>query len=200
MKVRYLHSDIDTLERIEIIRDLRRGEFDVLVGINLLREGLDIPEVSLVGDPRRRQGGLPALDALADPDHRPRRAQRQRPVIMYADRDHRLDAGARSTRPSAAATTQAEYNAAARHHAALGRAAPSWTSSPAPSPDFLDAAHAGRARRPGPPGPGQGRAVRRRSRSSAPRCARPPPTSSSSTPPSCATRPASSKSSTVELG
>ena len=45
---RYLHSDIDTLERIEIIRDLRRGEFDVLVGINLLREGLDIPEVSLV--------------------------------------------------------------------------------------------------------------------------------------------------------
>jgi excinuclease ABC subunit B len=49
IKVRYLHSDIDTLERMEIIRDLRLGEFDVLVGINLLREGLDIPEVSLVG-------------------------------------------------------------------------------------------------------------------------------------------------------
>jgi excinuclease ABC subunit B len=49
LKVRYLHSDIDTLERMEIIRDLRLGEFDVLVGINLLREGLDIPEVSLVG-------------------------------------------------------------------------------------------------------------------------------------------------------
>ena len=48
MKVRYLHSDIDTVERVEIIRDLRLGEFDVLVGINLLREGLDIPEVSLV--------------------------------------------------------------------------------------------------------------------------------------------------------
>jgi excinuclease ABC subunit B len=48
VKVRYLHSDVDTLERIEIIRDLRRGEFDVLVGINLLREGLDLPEVSLV--------------------------------------------------------------------------------------------------------------------------------------------------------
>ena len=48
VKVRYLHSDIDTVERIEIIRDLRLGEFDVLVGINLLREGLDIPEVSLV--------------------------------------------------------------------------------------------------------------------------------------------------------
>jgi excinuclease ABC subunit B len=48
VKVRYLHSDIDTVERVEIIRDLRLGTFDVLVGINLLREGLDIPEVSLV--------------------------------------------------------------------------------------------------------------------------------------------------------
>jgi excinuclease ABC subunit B len=47
-RVRYLHSDIDTIERVEIIRDLRKGEFDILVGINLLREGLDIPEVSLV--------------------------------------------------------------------------------------------------------------------------------------------------------
>jgi excinuclease ABC subunit B len=49
MRIRYLHSDIDTLERMEIIRDLRLGEFDILVGINLLREGLDIPEVALVG-------------------------------------------------------------------------------------------------------------------------------------------------------
>ena len=48
VKVRYLHADIDTVERVEIIRDLRLGEFDVLVGINLLREGLDMPEVSLV--------------------------------------------------------------------------------------------------------------------------------------------------------
>src|SRR3546814_20579104 len=48
LKVRYIHSDVDTLERIEIIRDLRLGVFDVLVGINLLREGLDIPECSLV--------------------------------------------------------------------------------------------------------------------------------------------------------
>ena len=48
IRIRYLHSDIDTIERVEIIRDLRRGEFDVLVGINLLREGLDMPEVSLV--------------------------------------------------------------------------------------------------------------------------------------------------------
>ena len=48
LKQRYMHSDIDTVERVEIIRDLRLGKFDVLVGINLLREGLDIPEVSLV--------------------------------------------------------------------------------------------------------------------------------------------------------
>src|SRR5439155_11251848 len=48
VRIRYLHSDIDTLERIDILRDLRLGEFDVLVGINLLREGLDLPEVSLV--------------------------------------------------------------------------------------------------------------------------------------------------------
>jgi excinuclease ABC subunit B len=48
VKVRYLHSDIKTIERMEIIRDLRLGIFDVLIGINLLREGLDIPEVSLV--------------------------------------------------------------------------------------------------------------------------------------------------------
>jgi excinuclease ABC subunit B len=48
VRVRYLHSDIDTLERVKILRDLRKGEFDVLVGINLLREGLDLPEVSLV--------------------------------------------------------------------------------------------------------------------------------------------------------
>ena len=48
IKVKYLHSDIDTLERLEIVRDLRMGVFDVLVGINLLREGLDIPEITLV--------------------------------------------------------------------------------------------------------------------------------------------------------
>ncbi|MFI5390246.1 MAG: helicase-related protein, partial [Bacteriovoracales bacterium] len=49
LRIRYLHSDIATIERMEIIQDLRKGEFDILVGINLLREGLDIPEVSLVG-------------------------------------------------------------------------------------------------------------------------------------------------------
>ena len=78
IRVRYMHSDIDTIERIEIIRDLRLGAFDVLVGINLLREGLDIPECAPRRHPRRRQGRLPALRDLPDPDHRPRRAQRRR--------------------------------------------------------------------------------------------------------------------------
>ena len=76
-RVRYLHSEIDTIERIQIIRDLRLGEYDVLVGVNLLREGLDLPEVSLVGDPRRRQGGLPARGDEPDPDDRPRGPQRR---------------------------------------------------------------------------------------------------------------------------
>ena len=75
VKVRYMHSDIDTLERIEIIRDLRLGAFDVLVGINLLREGLDIPECRLVAILGRRQGRVPALRDVTDPDHRSRRAQ-----------------------------------------------------------------------------------------------------------------------------
>jgi flavodoxin len=74
VRVRYMHSDIDTLERIEIIRDLRLGAFDVLVGINLLREGLDIPECGFVAILDADKEGLPALRDLADPDHRPRRA------------------------------------------------------------------------------------------------------------------------------
>ena len=78
VRTHYLHSEIDTLERVEILRDLRLGVYDVVVGINLLREGLDLPEVSLVADPRRRQGRLPPLGRLADPDDRPRRPARRR--------------------------------------------------------------------------------------------------------------------------
>ena len=72
IRVRYLHSDIDTVERVEIIRDLRLGEFDVLVGINLLREGASTSprsRWSRSSTPTRR---VPALRAFADPDHRPR--------------------------------------------------------------------------------------------------------------------------------
>ena len=72
VRVRYLHSDIETVERMEIIRDLRRGEFDVLVGINLLREGLDMPEVSLVAVLDADKEGLPAFGSFVDSDDRPR--------------------------------------------------------------------------------------------------------------------------------
>jgi excinuclease ABC subunit B len=86
LKVRYLHSDIDTLERSEIIRDLRQGIFDVLVGINLLREGLDLPEVSLVlildAD---KEGFLRAERSLMQTCGRAARNVHGR-VIMYADR------------------------------------------------------------------------------------------------------------------
>ena len=76
IKVRYLHSDIDTLQRVELLRQLRQGEFDVLVGINLLREGLDLPEVSLVAILDADKEGVfrsaSALDNIAHPDHWPR--------------------------------------------------------------------------------------------------------------------------------
>ncbi len=86
IKVRYLHSEIDTLERLEIIRDLRLGEFDVLVGINLLREGLDLPEVALVAIlDADREGYLRSERALIQTIGRAARNVRGR-VLMYADR------------------------------------------------------------------------------------------------------------------
>jgi excinuclease ABC subunit B len=85
VKVRYLHSDIDTLERIEILRDLRRGAFDVLVGINLLREGLDLPEVSLVAIlDADKEGFLRSSGSLIQTSGRAARNVSGR-VIMYAD-------------------------------------------------------------------------------------------------------------------
>ncbi|MCP4678370.1 MAG: excinuclease ABC subunit UvrB [Deltaproteobacteria bacterium] len=86
VKVRYLHSDIDTLERIEIIRELRKGTFDVLVGINLLREGLDIPEVSLVAIlDADKEGFLRSMRSLIQTTGRASRNVNGR-VIMYADK------------------------------------------------------------------------------------------------------------------
>jgi excinuclease ABC subunit B len=85
VKVRYLHSDIDTLERVEILRDLRRGVFDVLVGINLLREGLDLPEVSLVAIlDADKEGFLRSAGALIQTSGRAARNVNGC-VIMYAD-------------------------------------------------------------------------------------------------------------------
>ncbi|MDP9002391.1 MAG: excinuclease ABC subunit UvrB [Myxococcota bacterium] len=85
VRVRYLHSDIDTLERIDILRDLRLGEFDVLVGINLLREGLDLPEVSLVAIfDADKEGFLRSMRSLIQTMGRAARNLNGR-VIMYAE-------------------------------------------------------------------------------------------------------------------
>jgi excinuclease ABC subunit B len=85
VKVRYLHSDIDTLERVEILRDLRRGVFDVLIGINLLREGLDLPEVSLVAIlDADKEGFLRSGGALIQTSGRAARHVGGQ-VIMYAE-------------------------------------------------------------------------------------------------------------------
>jgi excinuclease ABC subunit B len=85
VRVRYMHSDIDTIERVEIIRSLRKGEFDVLIGINLLREGLDIPEVSLVAIlDADKEGYLRSARSLIQTIGRAARNVNGR-VIMYAD-------------------------------------------------------------------------------------------------------------------
>ena len=71
VRARYLHSEIETLDRVEILRDLRLGEFDVLVGINLLREGLDLPEVSLFAILDADKEGFLAFRDIPYPDYRP---------------------------------------------------------------------------------------------------------------------------------
>ena len=86
VKVRYLHSDIDALDRVEILRDLRYGEFDVLVGINLLREGLDLPEVTLVAVlDADKEGFLRSRTSLIQTAGRAARNMNGK-VIFYADR------------------------------------------------------------------------------------------------------------------
>ena len=87
LRIRYLHSDIDTLERIEIVQQLRQGEFDILVGINLLREGLDIPEVSLVGIlDADKEGFLRSERSLIQTIGRAARNEKGR-VILYANKE-----------------------------------------------------------------------------------------------------------------
>jgi hypothetical protein len=111
VKVRYLHSDIETLERVQILRGLRRGEFDVLVGINLLREGLDLPEVSLVAIlDADKEGFLRSAGSLIQTSGRAARNINGR-VIMYADKvtDSMRAAMAETGRRR---TIQQEYNEA----------------------------------------------------------------------------------------
>jgi len=86
LRVRYLHSDIDTLDRVAVIRDLRLGKFDALIGINLLREGLDLPEVSLVGIlDADKEGYLRSATSLIQTAGRAARHVNGE-VLMYADR------------------------------------------------------------------------------------------------------------------
>ena len=86
IRVRYMHSDVDTLERIEIIRDLRLGAFDVLIGINLLREGLDIPECAFVGIlDADKEGFLRSETSLVQTIGRAARNAEAR-VVLYADK------------------------------------------------------------------------------------------------------------------
>jgi len=86
VKVRYVHSEVDALERVEILRDLRLGEFDVLVGVNLLREGLDLPEVSLVAIiDADKEGFLRSERSLIQTAGRTARNVNGK-VILYADR------------------------------------------------------------------------------------------------------------------
>ena len=119
-RVRYLHSDMQTIERMEIIRELREGEFDVLVGINLLREGLDLPEVSLVAIlDADKEGFLRSTRSLIQTIGRAARNVNGT-VILYADRE------TDSIRATLAETDrrrelQERYNARARHHAAHDR-------------------------------------------------------------------------------
>ena len=109
-RCRYLHSEIETLERIEILRDLRLGEFDVLIGVNLLREGLDLPEVSCVAIlDADKEGFLRSETSLIQTIGRTARNVNAT-VFLYADTGHRLDARKPLTKPNRRRTIQLAYN------------------------------------------------------------------------------------------
>ena len=116
IRVRYLHSDIGTVERTEIIRDLRLGAFDVLVGINLLREGLDMPEVSLVAILDADKEGFLRSERSLDSDDRtggPKHQRNGNPVRRQDDRLNATRHGRNQRRRESAGRAQQR----ARHHA-----------------------------------------------------------------------------------
>ena len=197
VRVRYLHSDIETVERVEIIRDLRLGKFDVLVGINLLREGLDMPEVSLVAIlDADKEGFLRSAGSLIQTIGRAARNLRGK-AILYADSVTRsMQAAIDETDRRRAEAGRVQRRA--RHHAG--------SRSPRPILDIMEGARSepeqerrgrgkGRAwpsrRRTTPRWPGAGR--RRGSRRWSSRCTSTRATWSSRTPPACATRSAGSR-------
>ena len=135
VKVQYLHSEVDTLERVAILRDLRLGVFDVLVGINLLREGIDLPEVTLVAIlDADKEGFLRSAWSLIQMIGRAARNIGGE-VVMYADHDHRIDAGrdrrdGPPARDPGARTTASTASSRRRS----SRASATSTSGCAPSP------------------------------------------------------------------
>ena len=176
---RYLHSEIQTLERVEILYDLRKGEFDVLVGINLLREGLDLPEVSLVAIlDADKAGFLRSETSLIQTIGRAARNVNAK-VILYADSDHAGDAGGdgRDRAPPEDPDEVQRRSTASRRRPSRRRSAPASSRKSAP------------AGRPQPP------SATTKSNSTRPKssgcwrkkCSKPPRTWSSSGRPSCAT-------------
>ena len=131
VRVRYLHSEVDTLRRVELLRELRQGEFDVLVGINLLREGLDLPEVSLVSIlDADKEGFLRSGTSLIQTIGRAARNVSGQ-VHMYADNDHPVDARRRSTRPTGGGRSRSRTtpSAGSTRSRCGRRSSTSWTGS-----------------------------------------------------------------------
>ena len=117
VKTHYLHSEVDTLERVEILRDLRLGIHDVVVGINLLREGLDLPEVSLVAILDADKEGLPEVRRSPHSDHGACRPPCRRPCHHVRRFHHRIDAG-RHGRDTAAPFHSGSLQPGPQYHAA----------------------------------------------------------------------------------
>ena len=189
-KVRYLHSEIDTLERIQIIRDLRLGEYDVLVGVNLLREGLDLPEVSLVAIlDADKEGFLRGETSLIQTIGRAARNVEGK-VIMYADKEtDAMRAALVGDRPPP--RDPARLQRGARHHRGDDRQG-HLRHRGVPAGRVQGAAQAApRAQAAREPRRCPRPSSSRRSSSSRRRCSPPPRTCASSTPPACATRSAS---------
>ena len=184
-RVRYLHSEIDTLERIQIIRELRLGEFDVLVGVNLLREGLDLPEVSLVGIlDADKEGFLRGETSLIQTIGRAARNVKGK-VIMYADKESAA-MRRRSARPTAAAPSRSPTTPSTGSRRPPSRRASPTSATSSRSSRRCRRAAAGRAfasARACPP-----RRCRRPIVELEEEMLWPPTTCASSTPPSCATR------------